>query len=325
MRVVPTSSRPRRVLLTGATGFVGRAVYPALVAAGHDVMRASRQPERAAREHGGGPWVRYEATDAGLVARALQGVDVVLYLVHGMAEGHDYPQRERAAAFALRDAAKAQDLERVIYLGGVEPRATPSTHLASRLETGRLLREGTVPAYELRAGMIVGAGSQSWQICRDLAMRLPLMVLPRWMQSRSQPIAIDDVVTALVAAVDHDTEGHQLFDIPGPDTLSAAEILFAIAQARDMRPVTLRIPLLSPSLSSHWLRLVSGADITVARELVEGLTSDLIATQPNFFETIGHRPLRFGEAVQRALADDHPPWKVSVLENAIKRIARSAS
>ena len=245
MSTLPKSNL--RVLLTGATGFVGGRLYPVLIERCFDVVRASRRPLKAAAREGG-EWVQFEAGDQRSVTAAMRGIDVVIYLVHGMSEGEGYEDREREAAFLLRAAAKEAGVKRLVYLGGFEPRKTPSRHLASRLETGRILREGAVPTWELRAGMIIGEGSQSWRICRDLAMRLPLMVLPKWMQSLSQPVSIDDATFAISRAVDFDLEGHRLFDLPGPQKLSASEILFAVARMRDIRPLVVPVPLLSPRL-----------------------------------------------------------------------------
>jgi uncharacterized protein YbjT (DUF2867 family) len=318
----PRAFAPKTVLLTGATGFVGSAVYPALIAAGYDVRCASRRPQQAAKRHPDRAWVAFDVEAPATLRPAFEGIDVVLYLVHGMSDGEDYPARERAAARAVRAAAAAAGVQRIVYLGGVEPKRTPSRHLASRLETGWLLREGDVPTWELRAGMIVGEGSASWKMCRDLALRLPLMVLPKWLETRSQPVAIDDVVVALVAAVGAEGTGSHLFDIPGPDTLSGKDILFAIAAARGTAPRAVPVPLLSPRLSSHWLRLVTRTDYGVARELVEGFTSDLVATQPSFFTHIGHRPLRFEEAMTKALSARSPSLQAQLLERLAQGLSR---
>ena len=174
------------VLLTGAAGFVGSRLWPALDTAGLRVRCVTRDAERAARRWPERDWVQADLADPTDRDRALAGCRVAYYLVHGLAEGRrDFRSQEAALARAFSEAAARQGIERIVYLGGVAPQGPPSEHLRSRLEVGEALRAGQVPVIELRAGMIVGAGSTSWLIVRDLAARLPAMVLPRWMQTRS--------------------------------------------------------------------------------------------------------------------------------------------
>ncbi len=314
------------VLLTGATGFVGARLYPELRRSGFRVRCATRDPARAAERHPGRDWVRMDAADPASVAAALEGMDAAVYLIHGMAEGPGYAERDRAAATTFRDAAAHAGLRRIVYLGGVAPLGPPSPHLRSRLETGAILRSGPAPVVEIRASMIVGAGSASWRICRDLAARLPLMLLPKWLASRSQPVAVDDVVRALRVALELPDEGSAIYDLPGPETLTAEAILLRIARLRGMRPLTLHVPVLTPRLSSLWLRFVSGADYAIARELVDGLTSDLVATQPSFWERMpGERPTPFDDAAREALAGEHPAPATRLLEDLARSLAQRVS
>lgn len=313
------------VLLTGATGFVGTHLYPELWKAGFRVRCASRDPAGAAARHPGREWTHLDANDAASVAAALAGVDAAVYLVHGMAGGPGYAERDRAAAGLFRDAAALAGLRRIVYLGGVRPAGPPSPHLASRLETGAILRAGPVPVVEIRASMIVGEGSASWRICRDLAARLPLMVLPRWLESRSQPIAIGDVVRALRVALELPDEGTAVYDLPGPETLTAEAILVRIARLRGTRPRTFHLPLLTPRLSAMWLRVVSGADYAVARELVAGLTTDIVATQASFWDRMpGARPTPFDEAARAALATERATVTARLVEGLARSLARRA-
>ena len=193
-----------------------------------------------------------------------------------------------------------------MYLGGVAPVGTGSDHLRSRLDVGEALRAGSVKTIELRASMIVGHGSLSWLIVRDLTARLPFMVLPRWLKSRTQPVGIDDVVVALLGALELPLGASAWFDIPGPVTLSGKEILNETAGVMGLRhPRMIEVPFLSPRLSSHWVRFVTRAQWSVAREVVVGLTEDLLARDDHFWELIGH-PHRcsFAEAAKRALDAD---------------------
>jgi uncharacterized protein YbjT (DUF2867 family) len=316
-----------RILLTGATGFVGGNLYPALVEAGHEVVCASRDPERAARRHPERTWVRVDVNRPETLTEAFAGVDVVYYLVHAMAEGEGYRERELRAAKDVRRAAADAGVLRLVYLGGVEPEGEPSEHLESRLATGRMLRDGAVPCIELRAGMIIGLESESWRICRDLAVRLPFMILPRWLETRSEPIAIEDVVFALCAAATMDGEASAVYDLPGPEILSAKDILFRIAALRGTEPLAVNVPLLTPKLSSYWLKLVTGADFSIARELVEGLKSDLVTRGESFWDRFpDHERVPFDRAAARALsAEPKPPIRLRLLEGLAQRIARSAS
>lgn len=289
-----------RVLLTGATGFVGSRLYPALKSAGFDVRCSSRDPISARRRLPGREWVRLDVEDPATMPAAMLDVDVVVYLVHSIGAHSDYAQVEHDSALALRAAAAAAGCRHIVYLGGVEPEGPPSHHLRSRLKTGELLRNGQVPTTELRAGMIVGHGSESWQICRDLA-RLPAMVLPQWLKTRSQPVAIDDVVEALTFAVGRSISSSHVYDLPGPEVMSAREILERIAGARGYRPLMVEVPFLTPRLSSYWLRFVTRADYRVARELIAGLTSDLIARHPVLWAQMDHFVVTsFDQAMARA-------------------------
>jgi uncharacterized protein YbjT (DUF2867 family) len=313
------------VLLTGATGFVGSHVRPLLDAAGFAVRCATRHPEAAARTQPGAPWVELDVDRSETLGPALRGVQSAIYLVHGMAGGPGYEKRERAAALAFREAAADAGVARIVYLGGVAPRGRPSRHLGSRLATGEILRAGKVPVFELRAAMIIGRGSVSWQIVRDLAARLPAMILPKWLATRSQPIGIDDVAHGIVAALLLPLEDAGVHDLPGPEILTAKDILLRIAALRGTRPVTLSVPVLSPRLSSYWLKFVTGADYHVARELIEGLSSDLLASGRSLWDKVPeHRLASFDEAARRALADEPiaPSGRGRMVEQAMAKISR---
>ncbi len=294
----------RSILLTGATGFVGGAVRPALAATGWNVRCLSRDAARARDRAPELDWVQGDVSDPAACARALEGCAAALYLVHGIGEGPGYHAREVRAAASFAEAAAAAGVERIVYLGGVAPRGRGSEHLRSRLEVGEVLRSGPVEVVELRASMIVGAGSLSWLIVRDLAARLPVMVLPRWLRSRTEPVAVDDVVIALVRALDLPLEASAWFDLPGPGVLSGREILEATSRVMGLEhPRMVGVPLLTPRLSSLWVRFVTRARWSVAREVVIGLTEDLLAHDDRFWRLIDHRHrLTFAEAAGRALA-----------------------
>jgi uncharacterized protein YbjT (DUF2867 family) len=295
---------PDPVLLTGATGFVGCHLRDVLRARGTPLRCGARDPAKAARTWPGFDWVRFDLEEPRSVEQALRGCRAAVYLVHGMTAGQGYAERERSWARLFAGAAEACALERIVYLGGVVPTGHVSEHLQSRRVTGELLRAGSVPVFELRAAMIIGHGSISWKIVRDLAYRLPAMILPSWLAHRSQPVAVDDVVHALSEALELPLELAGSYGLPGPEALSAKEILQRIARQRGGHPIMLSVPVLTPRLSSYWLKFVTGADYGVARELVEGLSSDLLATGPELWTLLpDHHRLPFDEAVRRALAE----------------------
>jgi uncharacterized protein YbjT (DUF2867 family) len=298
-------ARPRHVLVTGASGFVGKALVPALVAEGYEVRATTRDVARAQRLERV-EWVRCDVGDRADVERALEGIDAVFFLVHAMGGGaHDFAETERRVAGQLRDAAARAGVRRIVYLGGVAPAGEASEHLKSRLAVGEVLRAGAVPALELRASMIIGHGSASWQIVRDLAMRLPAMLLPSWTASRTRPVALDDVVVALVRGLEVPLPASAWYDIPGPDTVSGREILSKLAALRGRRVPSVPVPFLSVSLSSWWLKLVTRADFSLARELVLGFKGDLLPHDERYWSEIGFTPRwSFESAARRALADE---------------------
>lgn len=294
----------QRLLLTGATGFVAQAAYPSLVAAGWQVRCMTRRLAAARDRWPEREWVEGDAADEDACRRALDGCAAALYLIHGMGEGAGYQRREIEAARGFARAAAAAGVARIVYLGGVTAAGPASEHLGSRAAVGEVLRGGAVTAIELRASMIIGHGSLSWLIVRDLAARLPIMVLPRWLESRTEPIAVADVVAALVAALEIPAAGSACYALPGAEVMSGRQILEATARVMGRRrPRMLELPLLTPRLSSLWVRFVTRAKWSVAREIVVGLTHDLLAEDDRFWRLAGLGPRRsFAEAARQALA-----------------------
>ena len=295
----------RRVLVAGGSGFVGRALLPVLVAAGYSVRATTRDPSKS-RPIEGVEWVQCDVTRRADLDRALAGMDAAFFLVHGMGGGEgDYAEAEQHTALNFREAAASSGIRRIVFLGGVEPEREPSEHLKSRLRVGQILREGAVPTLELRASMIIGNGSTSWRIVRDLALRLPAMILPSWTDSRTCPIDVADVTVALLRGLEIELPESAWYDIPGPEVLSARDILLRVAALGGRHVPSLRVPLLSVSLSSWWLKLVTRADFTVARELVLGLSQDLLPANERYWELIGYRPKDdFETSARRALASE---------------------
>lgn len=316
-----------RVLLTGATSCVGRSLLPELNQRGFDVRCGTRDPTSRAATDPGKAWVAADFERPETLDRALEGVRIAFYLVH--ARGID-PEKveevERRAAETFIAAAARARVARIVYLGAVKPRGEPSHHLRARLRTGEILRSGPVPTLELRTGMIIGAARDQWGMVRDLSVRHPIMLLPRWLEHRSQPVALEDVVFALAESTALPVDGPRVLGLPGPDTLAGFEILRRIAEANGTRPFQIRVPFESPGLSSRWIRLITRASTRYAHELVEDLTSDLVNDDESFWPlTPHHSRIPFDEAVRRALAREEPglPIRARVLESLVRRISPS--
>jgi uncharacterized protein YbjT (DUF2867 family) len=292
-----------KVLLTGATGFVGGHLYPALAAAGHEVICATRDPDGARGQHPDRRWVELDVERGDALEEALAGCDAAYYLVHSMAAGGDYPEREIAGAERFTAAAAAAGVRRLVYLGGVLPAGEASRHLSSRRRTGEILRGGAVSAVELRAAMIIGAGSASWTMVLDLAARLPAMLLPRWLRNHSHPIAIDDVIYGLLAALTWPGDESWVFELPGPERITHRDLLRRVAGVLGHQRLMIDVPVLSPRLSSYWIALITRVDLGLARELVEGVRHDLDPGSEILWDRVDHRPMSIEAAVRLALDD----------------------
>jgi uncharacterized protein YbjT (DUF2867 family) len=297
----------KRILLTGASGFVGRHLFHTLRAAGCDVRCVSRNLERARQNHSDRDWVRLDMEDPASVRSALEGCHGAYYLIHGMGDGADYEEREARSAERFAAEAEQAGLQRIVYLGGVQPAGTPSRHLRSRLQTGKILRQGAVSTVELRAAMIIGAGGSSWEIVRDLSVRLPAMVLPKWLKNRSQPVAIADVVFALFAALALPDRMAGAYDLPGPEAISHRALLQRVAAAYGRRhPIMIDLPVLTPTLSSYWIQIVTRANGKLAQELVKGLTSDLLAADAGIWQRLPqYRRTPLDQAIRHAFEDEN--------------------
>jgi uncharacterized protein YbjT (DUF2867 family) len=320
----PAGQRPQQVLLTGATGFIGRNLHPVLLELGYRVISGSRTPERARLALPAHEFRQLEVTDLASIEAAMQGCQAAFYLVHAMAGGRGYEDVERRSAVAFRVAAERAGVSRIIYLGGTRPNGVPSRHLESRLRTGEILRAGRVPALELQASMVIGGGSESWRIVRDLAARLPVMLLPRWLDNESQPIAIRDVTFALARSLELPLERSQALALPGPEALSGREILLRTARLLGSQPRTLRVPFVTPKLSSYWITLVTRADQRISEELVEGLRCNLLAQDDGFWPLAPeYRRTPFDEAARAALLEEQSELSLRsrLVESLIRTLA----
>jgi uncharacterized protein YbjT (DUF2867 family) len=282
-----------RILVTGATGFVGREVTAALVDAGHEVRAGARRPQAY---QGKGDAVALDVSDRSSIEAALDGCDAAYYLVHSM-EGGDFAEVDRRAATAFAELAGATG-RRLVYLGGMGPGDNPSAHLRSRQEVGRILREGS-DTVELRAAIVIGKGGASFEILRQLVERLPAMVCPRWVSTRCQPIALPDAVRYLVAALDLPAG---CYDVGGSDILTYEEMMQRFARLTGRRRIILKVPVLTPTLSSHWIGLVTDQKASIARPLAEGLAVEVVVGDDRIRSLVPFEPMGFDEAVRVALS-----------------------
>jgi uncharacterized protein YbjT (DUF2867 family) len=305
-------SRPD-VLVLGASGYVGSHLVARLASRGHAVRAAARRADvLEACGWSGVETVAADAQDAASLDRALAGIEVAYYLVHSMAAGPGFPRLDRQAAANFRDAAARAGVRRIVYLGGLQPAGAASPHLASRGETGDVLRQGSVPVTELRAGIVIGPGSAAFEVVRDLVFHLPVMVTPQWVRSRSQPIALDDVLEYLVRVPDLPEAAGQVYDVGGPEVLTYEDLMREFARQVGREPRIVPVPVLTPRLSSYWLDLVTSVPTNVARALIEGLGHDVVARDDAIRALIPLPLHSCREAIEAALAAERasaaPRW-----------------
>ncbi|WP_290055418.1 NAD(P)H-binding protein [Amycolatopsis solani] len=289
-----------RVLVAGASGFVGSRLCPALEGAGHDVLAMTRHP---AKYRGAGKAVRGDVADAGSLRDALEGVEAAYYLVHSL-DSADFKRRDADAAREFARAAADAGVRRIVYLGGLgDDDDSLSEHLASRREVERLLGETGVPVTVLRAGIVIGHGGTSWELTRQLVEHLPAMVTPRWVRTRTQPIAIADVVRYLAGVLDHPEAEGKTFEIGGPEVLAYRDMLQRVAAIEGRPLLILPVPLLSPRLSSYWLSLVTDIDVTTGRALIDSMTNEVVVRDDAIRRIVEFEPLGYDDAVLQALGE----------------------
>ncbi len=297
---------PELVLVSGATGYVGGRLVPRLIESGYRVRVLVRDPARLQ----GRPWRSQVEASQGDVLKpdslevAMQGVDAAYYLVHSMSGHQDFHERDLVAARNFGAAAKAAGVKRIIYLGGLgDPDADLSQHLRSRQATGRALGESGVPVTEFRSAIVVGSGSVSFEMIRNLTERLPAMICPRWVYTRVQPIAIRNVLDYMVAALATPASAGRVVEIGGADVLTYGEMMTQYAEVRGLRRWLIAVPVLTPRLSSYWVHWMTPVPAEIARPLIDGLRNEVVVrddTASQIFPDI--QPMDYRTAVARALA-----------------------
>ncbi|CAB4630728.1 unannotated protein [freshwater metagenome] len=301
--------KPAKCLVTGATGYIGGRLIRELLAHGYRVRVLARNPERL-KDH---PWidrvevVSGDAHDIATLDKALDGIDVAYYLLHALMTKENFEQQEKDLAQKFGEAAKKANVQRIVYLGGIIAKNEElSPHLQSRADTGKTLRSFGIPTIELRAGVVIGSGSASFEMLRYLTERLPIMTTPRWVETKIQPIAVRDVLRYLVGAAALDSSISGDFDIGGPEVFSYRDMMMKYAEAAGLRKrIIIPIPVLTPRLSSGWVGLVTPVPITLARRLVESLKNEVIARNDSIRKLIPDAPgglTHFKRSVELALA-----------------------
>ena len=298
---------PPTVLVTGATGYIGGRLVPELLAAGNPVRVLARTPAKLAGE----TWladvevIAGDVTDPAALCRAMAGVRAAYYLVHSMGGSDDFAALDRQAAATFRDSAAATaGLEQIVYLGGLgdEQDAALSPHLASRHEVGRVLASGPVPVTELRAAVIIGSGSASFEMLRNLTDVLPVMITPRWVSTRCQPVAIRDILHWLVRSITTPSARDRVLEVGGPEVVTYAEMMRAYAEVADLRKrLVIPVPLLTPRLSSHWVGLVTPLPVGLARPLIESLVNEVVVLDRSVQDVMPHDALTLQEALESAV------------------------
>lgn len=290
-------------LVFGASGYIGSNLVPKLLSRDIAVRAASRKAQALKTRH----WKNVELIDADALQpktlkQALQNVDTAYYLVHSMAAGKNFSRLDLEAAANFAAAAESAGVRRIIYLGGLVPEDADSEHIVSRRETGDILRRGKVPVTEVRAGIIVGTGSAAFEVMRDLVFHLPAMITPRWVRAKSPPIALDNLLEYLVRLPDIDEAAGQIYDAAGPETLTYEEMMRVLADVAGKRqPIIVPVPVLSPKLSSYWLRFVTSVPTNIARALIGGLKHDFTADTAPLQQLVPQSLLDFRTSVEVAL------------------------
>jgi len=296
--------RPGLCLVFGASGYIGSHLVPRLLEEGIPVRASSRSPASLqARNWQGAELVAADALDPASLDAALADVETAYYLVHSMGAGKDFGRLDLQAAEHFAGAAARAGIDRIVYLGGLVPDTADSEHIVSRRETGEVLRRGPVPVTEVRAGIIVGPGSAAFEVMRDLVYHLPVMVTPRWVRAKSPPIALDNLLMYLVRLPQIPEARGRIYEAGGAETLTYGEMMRILAEEGGKRPpLIIPVPVLTPKLSSYWLRLITSVPTNIARALIEGLKHDFTADDAELRRLVPQHLLGFREAVAAVFA-----------------------
>ncbi len=302
----PQSNRRKKVLVTGATGYVGSRLVPRILPH-YDVRCLVRDPARlddSIRDQV--DVAQGDVMHSHSLEKCLQGVDVAFYLIHGMGYGADFQKKDRLAAENFVAAAKQAGVSRIIYLGGLGDDADPglSPHLKSRHEVGEIFLASEIPTIELRASVVLGPGSLSYELIRSLTQKLPMMICPKWLATPTQPIATEDVTAYLHEAIELPIEESQVFEVGSQDVVTYGDLIRMYAKERNLTRVLVSVPLLTPYLSSLWLGLVTPTSAEVGRHLIEGLRNPTVVRDDRARKIFSHQPMTTQEAIRQAVQEE---------------------
>ena len=320
MRQEKPKTSPGLILLTGTTGYVGGRLRRVLEERGQVVRCLARRPhELVGRVAPGTEVVQGDVLDRESLCSAMQGVKTAYYLVHSMGQSKDFAKADRQAAEIFASAAAEAGVQRIVYLGGLgkADKHELSHHLASRHEVGQILRSGTVPVVELRSSIILGSGSLSFELIRALVDRLPIMTTPRWVQVKTQPIAIEDVLGYLVEAQEIAVDESVVYEIGGPNRVSYGDIMQEYASQRGLRRWIVPLPVLSPRLSSLWLGLITPLYARVGRELIDSVRNETVVDNPVPEQLFTVRPRTVADAIRRALLHEEREFAETIWFDAL--------
>ncbi|MFW9794992.1 MAG: NAD(P)H-binding protein [Candidatus Thorarchaeota archaeon] len=303
----------KKILVLGSTGYVGSKLVERLISHGYEVRAGWRTKRKLEIQ----PWknhpmvhsIKVDVLDINQLRKAMEGCDIVYYLIHSMYSGEDFDELDRKGAKNALTVADEKGIKRIIYLGGLgEDRDRLSKHLRSRKNVDRILREGKTPVTTFQAAMIIGPQSASFNIMRYLVNRLPVMITPKWVRTKTQPISIEDTIEYLVGCLTKPETIGETFDIGGPEVITYQDLMTTYAsEAGFVRRIEVPIPLLTPNLSSYWVELVTPIQATIARPLIEGLSQETICREHRIREIIPRKLLSIRESIQRTLSEIYGP------------------
>ena len=295
-----------KILLTGATGYIGKRLLLELIYHGHQLVCTVRDKKRfyaPASILKKIEVIEVDFLDFKSLKKIPQDIESAYYLMHSMSNTHDYKKLEKQSAIHFREVMKDKDLKHVIYLSGITNEDSLSAHLSSRRTVEHELGQGTYPLTTLRAGIIIGSGSASFEIIRDLVEKLPLMITPRWLNTKCQPIGVDNVLDCLVKSLGNKKTYDQNFDIGGPEIMTYKEILLGFAKARNLKRLIFTVPIMTPKLSSYWLYFVTSTSFKLASALVSSMKNEMVCRDLELLKIIKIKPIKYHDALKKTLSE----------------------